>query len=908
MREVLTGGVSAPFRLPDTIEPRHYSIEIEPDLDAGTFRGRVAIQLHVASSTQYIVLHAVRLNITDASLEPEGGIISSPAVHYNTDQETIYLKLDEKLLPGSQAILFLSYHGTMSPVGNMGGLSPTPYQLPDGTVKMGFETMFEPTMARSVFPCFDEPAMKAQFSVSLVVPPALTCLSNMDIASEGAVASTAAAAAKKRVSFAVSPKMSTYLVVMVAGYFQMIETDEFRVPIRFWAAVDKNFSNAKYALDIAVATMRAHEKNFGVEYPLPKLDLVAIPGHQGGMEHWGCVTYQEGGILLPENPSVYDKLVVVTLMAHELAHQWFGNIVTMEFWDSLWLNEAFAEWASFHAMSTILPDFDIWASFVANSIDGAPGAGVQKAMELDANVGSHPIHDPNISAGSAFDSITYLKGCSVIRMMAENLGVEVFLRGVRLYLGRYMYGNATTEQLWDALSEVSGRNVAEFMTAWIQSVGFPLLTVNEYRPTGEILVTQSRFLQNGDTDKDAKLYPVSIRMLGPNGSTTHLLTGKSIRIPANPFKYKLNVDQGGFYRVAYPLSRIHKFQVQFSGDYLSVKDKIGIIADLGAIVATGSATRNVNLPDFLTFLFQIKDHIDSVYIWREVLGQLRTIESAFMFEGEVVSNILKVVRHRLVKHLITYNLFAFKSTDTTEETLLKALLFGQLKEHLVVQGFAKEAWVKLLAGNKNALNPNIRRRIFQTVAYMDDTDETWDNLKSIALEGSYILPGDPTTPLEAFESLGCSPNPRLIARALELITPPKSSAESIMQAKTAAPFVLNWAARLKVLRSLQGHPSGAVAEWQWLRENWDRLYQDRKSGQIGGFGFVEDALGGLATSAHMAEVERFFADKRDSSFEMLLTQVIDKIRARARFVNADRDALIEWARQKQMTSVNVDPC
>lgn len=441
-----------------------------------------------------------------------------------------------------------------------------------------------------------------------------------------------------------------------------------------------------------------------------------------GMEHWGCVTYQEGGILLPENPSVYDKLVVVTLMAHELAHQWFGNIVTMEFWDSLWLNEAFAEWASFHAMSTILPDFDIWASFVANSIDGAPGAGVQKAMELDANVGSHPIHDPNISAGSAFDSITYLKGCSVIRMMAENLGVEVFLRGVRLYLGRYMYGNATTEQLWDALSEVSGRNVAEFMTAWIQSVGFPLLTVNEYRPTGEILVTQSRFLQNGDTDKDAKLYPVSIRMLGPNGSTTHLLTGKSIRIPANPFKYKLNVDQGGFYRVAYPLSRIHKFQVQFSGDYLSVKDKIGIIADLGAIVATGSATRNVNLPDFLTFLFQIKDHIDSVYIWREVLGQLRTIESAFMFEGEVVSNILKVVRHRLVKHLITYNLFAFKSTDTTEETLLKALLFGQLKEHLVVQGFAKEAWVKLLAGNKNALNPNIRRRIFQTVAYMDDTD------------------------------------------------------------------------------------------------------------------------------------------------------------------------------------------
>jgi aminopeptidase 2 len=441
------------------------------------------------------------------------------------------------------------------------------------------------------------------------------------------------------------------------------------------------------------------------------------------MEHWGCVTFAENGLVLPENPSEYDKLGIVSLMAHELAHQWFGNIVTMKFWDSLWLNEAFAEWAAIHTMSELLPNYDAWAGFVAMAPDGGSrGGGFPTAMELDANIGSHAIQDPDISAGSAFDDITYLKGCSVIRMMAETLGVDVFLQGVRLYLGRYEYGNATTQQLWDALSEVSGRNVADFMASWTQSVGFPLLTVNELRPTGEIVVTQHRFLQNGDIDADAGSYPVFIRIREPEGVTTHLLTGKSTKIPVNPFKYKLNADNGGFYRVAYPLSRIHKFQIQFGGDYLSIEDKIGIIADLGAIVATGSKTRNLNLPDFLDFLFHIKDHVDSVYIWSEVLGQLQKIQAAFMFEGDEVLSILKTVKHRLVAHLIDRGLLTFDTADSTEETLLKALLFSQLKDHPEVQTRAKTAWDKLLAGDKNALNPNIRGRIFDTVVYMDDTD------------------------------------------------------------------------------------------------------------------------------------------------------------------------------------------
>ncbi|KAK6082538.1 peptidase family M1 [Seiridium cupressi] len=898
MREVVTDKAkSPPFRLPDSIIPQHYAIEVEPNPEDGTFEGRVTIQLHVAKATQYIVFHALRLKITQVSVEPEGGIVSYPGVNYNPEQETAYLKLKTKLHAGSQALLSLNYGGQMAPTGTMGGMMPTPYQLPSGEVKLGFETMFEPILARSVFPCFDEPDLKAEFLVSLVVRSDLTCLSNMEVESENAVESFDETP-KKRVVFKTSPKMSTYLVVLVAGYFNVIETNDFHVPIRVYAALDKDINSAAYALEIAVKSMKTHEKSFGLKYPLPKLDMIAVPGHQGGMEHWGCVTYEERGLILPATPSEYDKMRLALLIAHELAHQWFGNIVTMKFWDSLWLNEAFSEWAAVFAASQMLPDFDAWASFIASSPDGLAMDGFQAALDLDANVGSHAIQDRNVTAGSAFDSITYLKGCSIIRMMAENLGVDVFLQGIQLYLKRFMYGNATTEQLWDTLSEVSGRDVAGFMSAWTQKVGYPLLTVSELRPTGEIVVDQSRFLQNGERDTKIGPYPVTIQLRGPDGVTTHPLTGNKTTIRVNPFKYKLNADLVGFYRVSYPLSRIHKFGVQFAGDYLSVNDKVGIISDLGAVLRTGLPSRNTNLPEFLDFLLRIKDDIDSVFVWRQILEELGTIRAAFLFEGDDFLDILRSVKHELLAHLVAKGLLSFGSTDTIEEKFLKALIFGQLKDHPQVQKKAKAAWQQLLAGDKDALNPNIKRQIFDTVVFLDETDATWDNLKSIALKGTYIRSGDPVTPIEAFASLGSSPYPELIARSLELITPSKYPVRPSPVVTRATPFVLNWVARLSILRTLQGHPGGAEASWRWLYKNWELLHEGRKSGGIRSYAYIDVALGGLATPAHLSQVENFFADKVDSSFEMLLDQAKDRIRVKARLVAADRKELLQWAKQR----------
>jgi aminopeptidase 2 len=250
------------------------------------------------------------------------------------------------------------------------------------------------------------------------------------------------------------------------------------------------------------------------------------------MEHWGCVSYTDKGLLLGQHASELEKLQVAYLVTHELAHQWFGNIVTMKWWDSAWLNEAFADWATVHALSQMLPDWDAWDDFVAAGPDRTFAGGYQTALDLDANTHSHAILDPNIPPAVAFDSITYLKGCCIIRMLAEELGVSVFLVGIRHYLNRHLFGNGTTDDLWDALSVVSGQDVAGIMDAWTKTVGYPLLTVNEVRPTRELVVTQSRFLQNGDEDTEVGPYPISIHLHSPDGVVRREMRGRRGVAPA----------------------------------------------------------------------------------------------------------------------------------------------------------------------------------------------------------------------------------------------------------------------------------------------------------------------------------------------------------------------------------------
>ncbi|ORY64780.1 peptidase family M1-domain-containing protein [Pseudomassariella vexata] len=757
---------SPPFRLPNTLKPSHYDICIDPDLPGKRFSGRVTLHLEAFKSTNVIAFHTLRLDVTHISVERGPGGTEYPRIEYVTEHEVAYARLQEQLSAGSKFIVMMDYLGEMTGAGSMGGLLPSPYQMPTGEVKLGFETMMEPTMVRAVFPCLDEPEIKATFTVSLFVDADLTCISNMDAVSENLTV-TLSGQTKKKVVFGKTPRMSTYLVVFVAGYFNVLESNDFHVPIRVWAAIDKDIRGSALALKVAVKALKAHERNFGVKYPLPKLDMVAVPGHVGGMEHWGCVTYQENGIILSDKPSAADKLRLASLITHELDHQWFGNIVTMEWWDSIWLNESFSDWATVHALKQMFPEFDSWANFLASDPSETTRGGYQEALRLDSNRSTHAILDPNLPPSAAFDTIA-----------------------------------------------------------------------------------------------------------------TNLTT------------YKLNTDQVGFYRISYNLSRIHKLGTQFSGNLLSIKDKVGIISDLAAVVGTGRANRQIRLSDFLDFLQAIKDQETDLFVWREILAQLENIRAAFLFDEGGTAEILRRVRLELLSH------FAKKQYLDFQQIFFKTLLFSQLKDHPLTQKIALEAWNKLINGDKDALNPNIRKHIFDTVLQLDGSHETWNKIRYIAYNKTYIRKTDPATPLDALEALGSSPNPGLVARALDIITPP--SCPSSLSNPTA-PIFSNRVAMSSILRSLGKHRTGAKASWDWLRGGWHLLRREGSKGSINSNAYIGAALGGLCTANHLAEIEQFFADKVDHSFQLELAQAIDVIRVRFQFSNADHGDLLAWAKKRGYT-------
>lgn len=350
----------------------------------------------------------------------------------------------------------------------------------------------EPTDARRAFPCFDEPALKAEYTVTLVADKHHTCLSNMDQASEKEIDSKITGGKRKAVTFNRSPLMSTYLLAFVIGEFNYIETNEFCLPIRVFATPDKNIEHGRFSLELAAKTLFFYEETFDSKYPLPKMDMVSIPDFSAGaMENWGLITYRVVDLLFDEKTSgASTKQRVAEVVQHELAHQWFGNLVTMDFWDGLWLNEGFATWMSWYACNKFFPEWNIWQSYVKGDF--------QSALSLDSLRSSHPVEVPVQRADEVnqiFDAISYSKGSCILQMISKYLGEDVFINGVQKYLKKHAYGNTETGDLWAALEDVSGQPVQKVMEVWTKNVGYPVVTVTENSRSHVIKLRQNRFLR-----------------------------------------------------------------------------------------------------------------------------------------------------------------------------------------------------------------------------------------------------------------------------------------------------------------------------------------------------------------------------------------------------------------------------
>ena len=719
--------IGASQLLPTNLKPTHYDIQLEPDLENATFDGSVIIHFDVLKTATFILLNSVNLDITKTEVLSNSGLTIIPKVHYNEDQQVVMIPLPEQVLAGSKIQLRQTFNGILNDSKTMSGFMRSSYTGFDGKSKWIGSTQGQATGMRQIFPCADEPALKATFSSTVVVDEGLTCLSNMDIKSQ-----TTTSTRKKTVVFNKTPPMSTYLVAFVIGELNYIESNEFRVPVRVYATPELDITGGQFSLDVGARAMISHEKTFDLPYPLPKLDMIAIPGHSGGMENWGCVIYDDKRLVQDKDGiSASDNITMAKVVIHELAHQWFGNIVTTAWWDSIWLNESFADWATCNAITHMFPEWESWSSFVAgHPTEGSLNA-YQAALTLDSNRGSHPIEVPVSTPdqiSQIFDAITYAKGCSVLRMISDYLGVDVFIKGVQLHLRKHAFGSATTNDLWNSLSIVSGEDVRAIMATWTQKVGYPMLSVVEVEDGKNIEISQHRFLQSGKMlpEDEALTYPIFLKTKSKYGidEKAHLFKRKGT-FPVDLNFYKLNAGQTGLYRVSYPLPRLEKLSSQLFLGLLSPTDRVGLLSDFSAMVASGHFSK-ARTSDLLTFLGKFRNEVN-YFVWRQILVCFQQIRTAWMFEDDRTLKALLAFQTDLITPILQTlgdEVWTFKPSDDFNAQDFKAILFSHGAGYSKVRKVSASLFKRFIEGDSKILNPNIRKAIFELELSSPETDSS----------------------------------------------------------------------------------------------------------------------------------------------------------------------------------------
>jgi aminopeptidase 2 len=795
---------------------------------------------------------------------------SSPKVTYNESLQTTTVAFKEVLPQGSKAKLEIKFTGELND--KMAGFYRSTYKNTDGTEGIMATTQMEPTDARRAFPCFDEPALKAAFTITLIADKKLTCLSNMDVASETDVQSAISGGVKKSVKFNKSPLMSTYLLAFIIGELNYIETDKFRLPVRVYAPPNQDIEHGRFSLELAARTLEFYEKTFDSKFPLPKMDMVAIPDFSAGaMENWGLITYRVVDVMFDEKTSgASTKERVAEVVQHELAHQWFGNLVTMDFWDGLWLNEGFATWMSWYSCNVFYPEWKVWQSYVTDTLQGA--------LSLDSLRSSHPIEVPVKRADEVnqiFDAISYSKGSCVLRMISTYLGEDVFMKGIQQYLKKHAYGNTQTGDLWAALSAASGKDIESVMDIWTKNVGYPVVTVSESADQKTIHVKQNRFLRTGDTkpEEDKILYPVFLGLRSKDGINESLTLTKresDFELPADDF-FKLNADHTSIYRTSYSPERLEKLGKAAKEGLLSVEDRAGMLADAGALASSGYQKTSGVLNLLKGF-----DSEKEFVVWNEIISRLSVIQSSWVFEDQATKDGLESFLRDLVSDKAHKAGWEFSDADDHIQQQFKAMLFGSagMSGDKVIIKAAKDMFAKFAKGDKSAIHPNIRGSVFGMALKYGGKDEynvildTYRNSKGSDERNT------------ALRSLGRAKDPELMKQTLSL-----PLGKEVKEQDIHLP-----------ISALRTHPEGIQALFTWMTENWDELARKLPAGLSMLGSMVTICTSSFTSTKDKERVEKFFATKSTKGFEMSLAQSLESIQAKSAWLERDRSDVANWVK------------
>jgi aminopeptidase N len=594
----------APGRLPKSVVPLDYSIAVVPDMDARTIAGTESVSLRVRAATRTIVLNSLNEKLTDVRLD--GAPVS--AVESDDARQLTTVTLAQAAAVGEHTLSF-SYTGRLETQPH--GLFLQPYVTFDGTHGQLLSTKMESTDARRMFPCWDEPAFRATFELTVTVPAAWATVSNMPIAKREAHGERATT------TFERSPSMPSYLIEFTGGDLAAISARVGGTELGIWAVRGRE-RDGQVALADAQLILGDYNEYFAYPFPLPKLDGIAIPGgFTGAMENWGAITYNDQLLLLNANSTLADRQTVFSVQAHEIAHQWNGDLVTMGWWDDLWLNESFASWRGAAETDRRNPAWKWWER---------QDAAKESAMRSDSRLSTHPIQQPvadELQAANAFDEITYEKGQAVLRMLESYLGPEVFREGIRRYLRARALSNATAADLWIALAAASGLDVGQVARDWTEQAGFPLVTVAASCDGGArtVTLTQKRFLLQG-ADHDGGHWSIPLRIRAGNAAPhAELLTGDAHKSAAGRCDEPLsvNADAIGFYRVKYDAATLAANTRAFGA--MPDGDRIALLDDGWALGLAGEQP----LDSYLALASARGSNRDS-RAWEQIAAALGTLE------------------------------------------------------------------------------------------------------------------------------------------------------------------------------------------------------------------------------------------------------------------------------------------
>jgi len=820
------------------IRPINYSLEFEPNFRNFTFYGKEIIEIKVTKPTKVISLNASELKIKKCHIIFKNKTIKAKS---KLDEKNELLTIQSSQKINGNAKLFLEFSGILN--NRLLGFYKSEYKDSKGHKKYLATTQFEAADARRAFPCWDEPAIKATFDISIIADKHLTAISNMPQISKKKIGS------KNHYKFSQTPIMSTYLIYLGVGEFEFLSSKLGKVLVRI-VTTKGNKSKGKLALGLTKKFLRYYEKYFGIKYPLPKLDMIAVPDFAAGaMENWGAITFRETILLYdPKTSSTKTKQYIAEVISHELAHQWFGNLVTMKWWNDLWLNESFATYMATKIVDAFYPQWELWDQFLESSMSAA--------MALDGLKTSHPI-DVKVRKPSEireiFDSISYDKGGCILRMLEYYVGSKNFKNGLHHYLTKHKYKNAEGPDLWNSIGKISKKPVQSMMNSWIKQTGFPIVNVEQNN--SKLVLTQNRFLLEEDKKHQKGLWQIPIS-IGIKNSTTKLMSKKTESFSLQKkFLPVVNSSKKGFIRIRYDDELLSLLKPLVEKNILNNIDRWNLQNDLFAICISG----NENISTYLDFTEAY--HHEQNYLSSANVANNLNFLYLISFHESFVDDI-KQYAHDYFRNIFDRLGWDAKKNEKHTDTLLRAtvlMALGKLEDDEILE----EAQIRFDAHvkNKKTIKPDLSEVVFSLSAWNGD-EKTFEKLIKL-----YRKSSSQEAKLRVLGAICYFKDEKLLFKTLKFILTNEVRSQNL-----ALPIV-----------RISSNPYGKKIMWPWLKKNWKILNKKFGHGNPIANRIVA-SISLFADPSMQTEIKNFFKRNPTPGTEMTLAQTLERIRIHANFL------------------------